>query len=224
MGKLIDISMFIDADYRMHTPEEVKPLQFEIEVIKTHDAPGGAGQIVRALHTRVHAGCHIDAPEHYIKGGKQIHDLPLDTFMGPAIVANMTHKVPGGAITAQDLEADIGPYVTEGDRLLIHTGWNRHYGEPRYEEDSPYLSMKAVQWCVEKQFKIVGLDFAHIKDDPESPWRYYISRYLLEHGILTLVRLCNLEHISQKRVELICFPLAIRGVEASMVRAVVREE
>jgi arylformamidase len=223
MGRLIDISMFIDSDYQMHTPDGVKPLQFAIEVIKEHEAPGGAGQIVRALHARVHSGCHIDAPEHYIKGGTQIHELPLDTFFGPAVVADMTHKVPGGAITAEDLEADVGSMILEGDRLLIRTGWNENYGQPNYEADSPYLTMNAVRWCVEKKLRIVGMDYAHIRDDPESPWRYYTSRYLLEHGTLTLVRLCNLDKLSKRRVELICFPLAIRGVEASMVRAIVVE-
>jgi arylformamidase len=224
MAKIIDISMVLDSDHRMHTPMGVKPFQFEIEVIKEHDALGGAGQLVRAIHSRVHSGCHIDAPEHYIKGGTQIYDIPLDTFIGPAIVTNMKHKAPGGVITAADLEADVGAHILKGDRLLINTGWNDNYGQPNYEEDSPTLSMDGVHWCVEKQLKIVGLDFAHIKDPPGSPWRYYITRYLLEHGTLTMPRICNLDKLSQRRVTLICLPLPIRGVEASMVRAVVLEE
>ncbi len=102
-------------------------------MIKDYDAPGGAGQIVRAIHARVHSGCHIDAPEHVIKGGRQIHEYPVDTFVGPAIIADMTHKAPGGIITAEDLEEDVGPFLIEGDRLLLKTGWNDHYGEPNYE-------------------------------------------------------------------------------------------
>jgi hypothetical protein len=37
-----------------------KDMQFEMEVIKEHDAPGGAGQIVRGVHMRLHAGSHVD--------------------------------------------------------------------------------------------------------------------------------------------------------------------
>jgi len=224
MGKLIDISMFLDAEHRMHTPIGAKPLQFQIEIIKPHDAPGGAGQLVRAIHARVHSGCHVDAPEHYVKGGTQIHEIPLETFFGPAVITDMRHKAPGGVITAADLDADVGHLLAADDRLLINTGWNDNYGKPNYEEDSPTLSIDGVQWCVEKGLKIVGLDFAHIKDPAGSPYRYYITRYLLEHGVLTLPRIAHLDRVSRRRVQLICLPLPIRGVEASPVRAVVVEE
>ena len=126
--KVIDISMMVDAGYTMHTPVGVKPVMLELEVIKDYDAPGGAGQLVRAIHTRVHTGCHIDAPEHSVKGGKQIHEIPVETFVGPAIIADMTHRVPCGVITAEDLEKDVGTHLIQGDRLLIKTGWNDHYG------------------------------------------------------------------------------------------------
>ncbi len=224
MPKYIDISMFLDSEYVMHTPVGVKPIFFEIEVIKDYDVVGGAGQIVRAIHTRVHSGCHLDAPEHVVPGGLQIHEVPLDTCIGPAVVTHMTHKVPGGAITARDLEDEVGPHVLAGDRLLIHTGWNANYGKPNYEEDSPYLSQDGLEWCVDKQLKIVGIDYAHIKDYPNSPHRYETTRYLLERGVLTLPRIDHLDRISKRRVQLICLPLPIRGIEASPVRAVVVEE
>src|SRR2546423_14126239 len=84
--KIVDISLELDArNFHMRTPAGFKrDMQFEVEVIKDFDAAGGAGQIVRGVHMRVHAGSHVDAPEHFVKGGKQIHELPLDTFIGPA--------------------------------------------------------------------------------------------------------------------------------------------
>ena len=89
----------------MRTPAGFKKdMQFEMEVIKEHDAPGGAGQIVRGVHMRLHAGSHVDAPEHNVAGGKQIHDLPLDLFIGDAIIADLRDKLPGKAITEKDLE------------------------------------------------------------------------------------------------------------------------
>lgn len=224
MRKIIDISLMLEVGHRMHTPIGTKDVQFQLEVIKERDAPGGAGQIVRAIHARAHTGCHIDAPEHMVKDGKHIHELPLETFIGPAVVANLTHKVPGGAITSHDLEKAVGSYIQEGDRLLLHTGWNNNFGKPNYAEGSPYLAITGIHWCVEKKLTIVGFDFAHAKDDPASPSQYYTSRYLLENGVLTLTSLCNLDKISHKRVELICFPLHIRDIEASLVRAVVLEE
>ena len=222
--KVIDISMMVDTGFDMHTPAGVKNVGLSLEVIKDHDSAEGAGQLVRAITARLHSGTHVDAPEHAVKGGKQTHDIPVETFVGPAVVANMSHKSPGGAITVEDLEKDIGSLLKEGDRMLVRTDWNDQYGKPNYEQDSPYLSVEALQWCVDKKLKIVGFDFAHIKDDPKSPQQYYTTFHLLGNNVLTLVRLTNLRSISKKRVTLICLPLPIKGCEASLCRAVVLED
>src|SRR5262249_38894842 len=61
--RIVDISLELDPmNFAMRTPAGFKKdMQFEIEVIKEHDAPGGAGQIVRGVHMRLHAGSHVDA-------------------------------------------------------------------------------------------------------------------------------------------------------------------
>ncbi len=100
-GKIIDISLELDPkNFGMRTPAGfMKDMQFDMEVLKEHDAPGGAGQIVRGVHMRLHAGSHVDAPEHNVRGGTQIHQLPLELFIGDAIVADLRDKMPGKAIT-----------------------------------------------------------------------------------------------------------------------------
>ena len=104
--QIIDISLELDnSKFKMRTPPGFKKdLQFQMEVLKEHDAPGGAGQIVRGVHMRLHAGSHIDAPEHNVPGGRQVQDLPLETFTGDAVIADLRHLVPGGAITAGELD------------------------------------------------------------------------------------------------------------------------
>ena len=64
ISKIIDISLELDdSKFSMRTPPGFKKdLQFKLEVLKEHDAPQGAGQIVRGVHMRLHAGSHIDAP------------------------------------------------------------------------------------------------------------------------------------------------------------------
>src|SRR5579863_7586182 len=101
IGRIIDISLALDANqYRMHTPKGFsKDMQFAVETLKEHDAPGGAGQIVRGVHMRLHAGSHVDAPEHMVKGGKQLHQLPLELFIGDAIIADLRDKLPSKPIT-----------------------------------------------------------------------------------------------------------------------------
>lgn len=225
IGKIIDISLPLDNSYRMHTPTGfTRDLQFEVEILKDFDAPGGAGQIVRGVHMRLHAGTHVDAPHHFVRNGKRVHEIPLNTFIGDAVVANLSDKPTNSPITAQDLERTVGSTLKRGDRLLIRTDWNKHYGEPGWTEGSPFLTPDAVDWCVARGVALVGMDFSHAKDAPDPPAKFYASKTLCENNIIVMAYLKNLDRISKDRVTLIALPLAIVGVESTPVRAVVLED
>src|ERR1700754_2766489 len=126
---IVDLSLELDPNsYSMRTPAGFKKdMQFDMEVLKEHDAPGGAGQIVRGVHMRLHAGSHVDAPEHNVPGGTQIHQLPLELFFGDAVIADLRDKMPGQAITENDLERAVGARIRKGDRLLLRTDHNNGY-------------------------------------------------------------------------------------------------
>jgi arylformamidase len=226
IGRIIDISLELDdSQYRMHTPAGFsKDMQFAVEVLKEHDAPGGAGQIVRGVHMRLHAGSHVDAPEHMVKGGKQLQELALETFAGDGVVADVRHRVPRGGITAADLEAAVGAVLERGDRLLLRTDLNKDYFAPDWAKRAPYLTRAAVQWCIDKGVVLVGFDFYHGQDAPDSNVVFYTSRTFGENGVVTMPYLNNLDRITQPRFTLLALPLKMIGVEASPVRAVVLEE
>ena len=226
IGRIIDISLALDgATYRMHTPAGfARDMQFAVEVLKEHDAPGGAGQIVRGVHMRLHAGSHVDAPEHMVKDGRQLHELALETFAGDGVVADLRHRVPGGGITAADLEAAVGTVIEPGDRLLLRTDCNKDYFARDWARRSPHLTRDAVQWCIDKGVVLVGFDFYHGNDEPDSNVVFYTSRTLGEHGIVTMPYLDNLDAITRPRFTLLALPLKMIGVEASPVRAVVIAE
>jgi arylformamidase len=224
LGKIIDISLELDPrNFAMRTPAGFKKdMQFEMEVLKEHDAPGGAGQIVRGVHMRLHAGSHVDAPEHNVRGGTQIHQLPLEIFIGDAVIADLRAKMPGRAITERDLDNAVGARIRKGDRLLLRTDHNNQYdgGSEKWMQQSPYLTIGATKWCVEQRVVIVGYDFYHGNDEPGAPRVFHNSRTLSEHGIVTMPYLKNLDRIGTDRFTLIGFPLNIIGAEASPVRAV----
>jgi kynurenine formamidase len=223
-GKIVDISLELDPkNFGMRTPAGfTKDMQFAMEVLKEHDAPGGAGQIVRGVHMRLHAGSHVDAPEHNVRGGTQIHQLPLELFIGEAIVADLRDKMPAKPITAEGLERVIGSKVRHGDRVLLRTDHNNAYdgGTDTWMKASPYLTIDATQWLIGKGVVIVGYDFYHGNDEPNSPRVFHNSRTLSEHGIITMPYLKNLDRIEKQRFTLIALPLNIVGAEASPVRAV----
>jgi arylformamidase len=220
--KIVDISLELDdSKFRMRTPPGfTKDLQFQLEVLKEHDAAEGAGQIVRGVHMRLHAGSHIDAPEHNVKGGKQVADLPLETFAGDAVIADLRHLVPGKAITAQELDKAVGSAIRRGDRLLLRTDVNKTYMTDDWMKRSPYLSADATRWCLDNGVVLVGYDFYHGVDEPAAPRIFNASRTLSEAGIVTLPYLNNLDRVAAQRVTLVALPLKLVGAEASPVRAV----
>jgi arylformamidase len=221
---IVDLSLELDAGtFAMRTPAGFKrDMQFAMEVLKEHDAPGGAGQIVRGVHMRLHAGSHVDAPEHNVRGGTQIHQLPLEVFIGDAIVADLRDKLPGKAITKKDLQNAVGSRIRKGDRLLLRTDHNNAYdgGSEQWMTQSPYLTGGATNWCIETGVVIVGYDFYHGNDEPDAPRVFHNSRTLSEHGVITMPYLKNLNLITKDRFTLIGFPLKLIGAEASPVRAV----
>jgi len=223
-GTIIDISLELDPrNFGMRTPTGFKKdLQFAMEVLKEHDAPGGAGQIVRGVHMRLHAGSHVDAPEHNVRGGRQIHQLPLDLFIGDAIIADLRDKMPGQAVTERDLERTVGARVRRGDRVLLRTDHNNSYdgGSDKWMKASPYLTIGATQWLIDQGVVIVGYDFYHGNDEPDAPRVFHNSRTLSEHGVITMPYLKNVDRIGKERFTLIALPLNIIGAEASPVRAV----
>ncbi|TMJ98485.1 MAG: hypothetical protein E6G74_18850 [Alphaproteobacteria bacterium] len=223
-GKIVDISLELDAkNFAMRTPAGfTKDMQFEMEVIKEHDAPGGAGQIVRGVHMRLHAGSHVDAPEHNVRGGTQIHQLPLELFIGDAIIADLRDKLPGKPITVKDLEQRLDNRIRKGDRLLLRTDHNNAYdgGSDKWMKESPYLTIGATMWCIEKGVVIVGYDFYHGNDEPGAPRVFHNSRTLSERGVITMPYLKNLDQIDKDRFTLVAFPLKLIGAEASPIRAV----
>jgi arylformamidase len=218
--RLVDLSIELDAaHFKMRTYAGFKKdMQFELEVIKEY--PGGLGQIVRGVHMRLHAGSHVDAPSHMLEGAPDLHQIPLDRFIGPAIVADIRHCGAGQEITADNLERAVGPKLQRNDRLLLRTDQNGVYdGSPEWMARAPYVGFGAVDWCIERGVSILGYDFYHGGVPPDSDQPYY-GRKLSQHGIMTMPYLTNLAAVGDERFTLVSLPLKMIGVEASPIRAI----
>jgi len=222
-NKIIDLSLELNHEsFSMRTPAGFKKdMQFQMEVLKEHDSAEGGAQIVRGVHMRLHAGTHLDAPEHNIKGAPQIGDIPMTTFIGPAVICDLRHLVPGGAITAEVLEKGVGGILQRGDRLLLRTDLNdQQYMSKEWQKVSPYMTNSSTKWCADRGVSIVGYDFFHGAPEPGVTRLMNNGIALHEKGILTMPYLKNLAAVDVPRFTLITLPLRIVGAEASPIRAV----
>jgi len=168
------------------------------------------------LSLSAHAGTHLDAPAHFIPGGKHLDDYTPADFIMPAQVVEILNPE---AVTVDDLE-DV---VTQpGEALLFRTG-NSHSGRVvsgEFSDRYVYISGEAAQWCVDRQLRLVGLDYISVDQygDSETP----AHNILLGAGLRALETV-NLAEVRPGRYTLICLPLRLKGAEGSPVRAVLVE-
>lgn len=160
-----------------------------------------------------HTGTHVDAPAHFIKGGKGIDRVPLQRFIGPAWVADL--RAVRGGIGADALrQARIPKRVT---RVLLQTrnsGW-WHPARP-FRTDFVYLAPDGADWMVERGVELVGIDYLSIEgfDIPDAP----THKRLLRAGI-PIVEGLDLFKVAAGRWQLVALPLRIRDGDAGLTRA-----
>ena len=71
-----------------------------------------------AFHMCAHNGTHIDAPLHFIQGGKAVDSIDLDAFIGLAYVAEY-HGIVSGTAAAEILENAKKQNPEAAKRILI---------------------------------------------------------------------------------------------------------
>src|SRR3954466_1958347 len=84
----------------------------------------GATVNVGTVEMGVHNGSHADAPFHFEEGGKTIDRMPLDTYLGDAVVVDLTKQFEhdrARQISVADIES-FSEALGAAPRLLLKTG------------------------------------------------------------------------------------------------------
>ena len=173
---------------------------------------GGAYDL-SLLQMSAHAGTHIDAPAHFIPGGRTIDQYAAGDFILPAHVISIESKE---SIRVSELEdVDIRP----GDAVLFKTD-NSRSGRCRSGTLSPVyvsLSEEAAEFIIGKKTGLAGIDYISAERHGETG--FPVHKALLRNGILLLEGI-DLGQVPEGAYTLWCLPLKIAGGEASPVRAI----
>ena len=166
-----------------------------------------------ALNMSAHSGTHLDAPFHFVPDGNTIDSLPLELFMGPALV----HQVEADShIMVKDISAIDFKGMT---RVLFKTRNSQLLQQSRFEPNFVAFSVEAAEALVAQGVKLVGLDYLSVAHpDEQVP----VHRAFLDHGV-ALLEGVDLSNIQPGPYELICFPLRLRGLDGAPCRAVLRD-
>lgn len=170
---------------------------------------------VTRLSLGTHSGTHIDAASHFVPSGSTIEVYPLERFVLPARV------VPVAAGEDQAIEwpvlAAALPESLEGGAVLLHTGWDRHWGSPRALRH-PFLSEAAAAGLVDRGTGLVGTDALNV--DATEGGTTHAHAALLGADVLIVENLTGLDALQPGRPYLCAFvPLRIEGADGSPIRA-----
>jgi kynurenine formamidase len=101
--------------------------------------------------------------------------------------------------------------------VLVHTGWDRHFGTDRYGVDHPFLTAGAVAWLAEQGAALIGIDSVNIDDVADGSRPAHTT--LLRAGIPIVEHLRGLDRLPPEGFRFFAAPLAIAGMGTSPVRA-----
>lgn len=136
--KIIDISWPITEDMTNYKDKQV--VQFKQN--KTFEKDSVRDSIITLGS---HTGTHVDAPSHFLQGGKTADRVSLEYFIGVCKVFDLTQVTE--SISVRDLEKF---FIESGDILLFKTKNSSLVPTQKFNYDFIFINKDAAQYLSEK--------------------------------------------------------------------------
>lgn len=159
------------------------------------------------LSTSTHTGTHVDAPWHYDGAGARLHEIPLEVWVGEALLLDVSGA--GGELGPELLPATLPP------RLLLHSGQPAHWAE--FPRTFATLSPALVREAARRGVRLIGVDTPSV--DPLESKTLAAHHACRAAGVHILEGL-NLSAAPPGRHTLVCLPLPLFGADGAPARAV----
>lgn len=164
-------------------------------------------------------GTYLDSPYHRYERGPDLAALDLDTLADlPAEVFDLSgvrsRGVPANAFLGRDVTRKA---------VLLHTGWDRHFGTPAYADGAPFLTEDGARYLVEQEVTLVGIDSLNIDDtSPAANGARPAHSLLLAAGIHVVEHLTGLDALPPSGALFTAVPPKIESFGTFPVRAFAR--
>lgn len=156
---------------------------------------------VSHLDFGAHSGTHVDAPNHFIEGGRRIDQLDLTKLMGPCRVV----RVPDNVLT---IEPQHFADLDGARRVLFKTKNSAFWNDSEFHSDFAHLGPAAAEALVEHGVELVGIDYLSIERFHSAD--HAVHKAFLSNEIVILEGL-DLRAVEAGDYELICLPLKYMG-------------
>ena len=187
------------------------PFRYELTWRLSQRCPVNVG----ALSMSAHNGTHADAPFHFDEKGAAIDSVPLENYIGPAVVIDLAGKFSRTQVSigVADLE-HARSQIADTRRVLLKTNC---FPDPRRFPDwIPVLKSEAIAWFTELRVFLLGVDVPSV--DPIEA-KVLANHQALAAGEIAIVESLDLSEIEAGVYQFGAPPLKIVGGDAAPVRA-----
>ncbi|NPV55642.1 MAG: cyclase family protein, partial [Anaerolineae bacterium] len=162
MGKaeMLDLT----APFSVQTPQWLNYVPLSVTYTKRVGGQFfGMGRNGSICNASIHLATHMDGEKHFYPNGRTIGEVPLDQWVGPGVIADISHLVSDASVYTPKMIEDVVD-IRKGDILIIKTGYNKfgwyteESDEFRYMVKHPGPSPDFSAWAVDMQIKWIGVD------------------------------------------------------------------
>ncbi len=184
-----------------------------VSLVKEADIALGDDYTLTRINISAHTGTHVDAPAHFVAGGKGMETLDLNILVGPALVVDVSDVAQLSAAILETLAIPPGTlrilFRTQNTiRQLLH--------RPEFSADFVGVEADAAQWLVQRGIRLVGVDYLSVAPFSDIKATHDI---LLEAGVIPVEGL-DLTDVAPGLYQFICLPLKIVGCDGAPARAI----
>jgi kynurenine formamidase len=200
-----------------------------------HSTSTSNGILIGSFESDEHFGTHVDAPAHFVPGGRTVDQIPVLRLVRPAVRIDLRPQVSKNEdyrMTREDVIAfeRKNGVIAPGTIVLVMTGWDARWSDParyRNEHDGamhfPGLSEEAAQVLVQRDIAAVGIDTPSVDYGISSA--YEVHHVTLPHDIYNIENVANLQSLPATGFTVVVAPANIKGGSGAPTRlfAVIRQ-
>lgn len=202
--KFFDISWPISEDMTAYKDKKTVAITQTKTIAEHH-----VNETLIALSS--HTGTHIDAPSHFIAGGRTTSELDPLSCTGHAIVVDMTHVT--NSITKKDIE-----HITDlNDRIVLFKTNNSFCdANAPFDPNFIYIAADAAAYLVQQKIKAVGIDYLGIERNQSG---HPTHQAFMQQNIAIIEGL-RLQEVSAGNYFLWCLPIKMQRLDGAPARAI----
>jgi len=164
-----------------------------------------------------HTGTHIDAPNHFVDGGKTIDELSERHFLGIAKVFDFSNN--DRCIDISDVD---NLDVKAGDIVLFKTRNSHLMRTQTFSEEFVYITPETARFLAGSQIATFGFDFLSIEEFGGGDG--FGAHYALLGAGVVIIEGLDLSDVTAGEYDIVSLPMLVKGGNGSPIRVLLKEK